>query len=113
MPSSAWRSPRHWSSWGFAVVAAASAGPELLRAVEGAAPDVVLTELHMPRLDGYGVLQALATLPGPLPVVVMSAAYSPEVHDTLLRGGAAAALAKTARLEEVARVLHAVGAASS
>lgn len=37
----------------------------------GAAPDVILLDLMMPRLDGRGFLERLAARPGPRPKVIV------------------------------------------
>lgn len=66
---------------GYAVVLAAD-GQAALEAAASQPPDLLLTDLRMPRLDGSGLIRALrATRPG-LPVVVMTG-YAPA-------GGAAA-----------------------
>ena len=47
---------------GYEVIEAAD-GVEALRRVREAAPDLVLVDIQMPRLDGYGVLRELRTDP--------------------------------------------------
>jgi CheY-like chemotaxis protein len=56
-------------------VEAAADGREALRAVAERPPDVVLLDLLMPGLDGFGVLEALRADPGwsRIPVVVLTA----------------------------------------
>lgn len=47
---------------GFEVVQA-SDGPEALRFAEGKAVDLVLTDVHMPGMDGISLIKALRALP--------------------------------------------------
>ncbi|MFW3172250.1 ATP-binding protein [Geodermatophilus sp. CPCC 206100] len=59
----------HWT------VRAVADGEEALAAVAAARPDVVLTDVMMPRLDGFGLLRALRADPATraLPVVMLTA----------------------------------------
>lgn len=63
---------------GFRVRSAAD-GHEALASIAADPPDLVLLDLNMPGMDGFGVLQALAArLDGrPVPVAVYSAAGDP------------------------------------
>ena len=62
---------------GFEVVAAAADGDEALAACNEHKPDALTLDLHMPGLDGLGVLRALrAGKAEPVPTVVVSA-FSP------------------------------------
>ena len=62
---------------GFDVVATAADGDEALAACNKHRPDALTLDLHMPGLDGLGVLRALrAGKAEPVPVVVVSA-FSP------------------------------------
>ncbi len=56
-------------------VMAASSGKSALELTEGTAPDLVLCDVTMPDLDGYGVLQALAKTPhlAEIPFIFVSA----------------------------------------
>jgi two-component system, chemotaxis family, protein-glutamate methylesterase/glutaminase len=64
---------------GFDVVATAADGDEALAACQAHRPDALTLDLHMPGMDGIGVLRALRTGRAvPVPVVVVSA-FSP-VH---------------------------------
>lgn len=60
---------------GYEVVIAPD-GQAALEAAREALPDLLLTDLRMPRLDGIGLIRALRTIAPALPVVVMTG-YAP------------------------------------
>lgn len=53
-------------------------GLEALQVLSQRPPDVVILDLKMPRLDGFGFLERLHGLPGPHPPVVVYAACDDE-----------------------------------
>ena len=75
---------------GFEVVAAAADGDEALAACREHRPDAMTLDLHMPGMDGLGVLRALrAGKAAPVPVVVVSAfspAHGARAVDALAEG---------------------------
>jgi two-component system response regulator MprA len=74
-------------------------------------PDLVLTDLNMPRLDGRGLLaRVLSVLPG-TPVIVLSARASAEGGGASLETmGAAGFLVKPVRVDELlARINDLIG----
>src|SRR4051812_48571583 len=75
---------------GFDVVATAADGDEALAACNEHRPDALTLDLHMPGLDGLGVLRALrAGKAEPMPVVVVSAfspAHGARAVDALAEG---------------------------
>jgi two-component system, OmpR family, response regulator PrrA len=62
-------------------------GEVALRRVDQERPDVILLDLMMPVLDGWGVLEALKDRPDRPPVVVVTAAESPANVDRAQRLG--------------------------
>ena len=52
-------SAQPWEDWGFVLAGAARDGLEALRLVRERLPDLVLTDIRMPGLDGLGLLEAL------------------------------------------------------
>jgi CheY-like chemotaxis protein len=58
---------------GYEVITAADGREALLRIAEGA-PDIVLTDIEMPELDGIGLIDAIRSTPriAGLPIVVIS-----------------------------------------
>jgi two-component system chemotaxis response regulator CheB len=75
---------------GFDVVATAADGDEALEACRAHRPDAMTLDLHMPGMDGIGVLRALAAgKAAPVPVVVVSAfspAHGARAVDALAEG---------------------------
>ena len=77
---------------------------------EAYAPDLVLLDLHMPEMDGFGVMEALSTRVPPghyVPILVLTADASASAKQRALRGGAKDFLAKPFDTAEVlARVAN-------
>jgi CheY-like chemotaxis protein len=80
------------SGEGHSVIAAANG----LAAVErlGEAPDVIVCDILMPGLDGYGLLGLLARRESAIPVVIASADIHASTQDKCRELGAAAFVAK-------------------
>ena len=82
-------------------------GEEALRAVAERQPDVVLTDVMMPRVDGFQLLRALRSDPDTrhIPVIMLTARAGQEASVEGLEAGADDYLAKPFRADElVARV---------
>ena len=90
------------------VIAEASDGQEAIRLVEKHEPQVVLTDIAMPGLNGLEVTRHLADKFPKVRVIVLSM-YSDEEHVYLaLRAGAAGYLLKGAAREELELAIRAV-----
>ncbi|MFC8434000.1 response regulator [Streptomyces sp. NPDC057253] len=90
------------------VVAEAANGEELLAAVARTSPDVVVTDLAMPGLDGAAATRALAGL-DPCPgVLVLTMHEDDEALFAALRAGARGYLLKDADRAEIVRAVLAV-----
>jgi DNA-binding NarL/FixJ family response regulator len=93
----------------FQVMARCSDGEEALAAAETHQPDVLVLDVRMPRLDGLGVLRALAARKSPVRVVLLTAEVNDnEVLEAIRLGACAIVLKETASQN----LLHAVRAAS-
>ncbi|HET6392937.1 MAG TPA: ATP-binding protein [Blastococcus sp.] len=91
----------HW------VVRTTANGEEALRAVAERRPDVVLTDVMMPRIDGFELLRALRADPATrqIPVIMLTARAGQEASVEGLEAGADDYLAKPFRADElIARV---------
>lgn len=90
------------------VVAEAADGTGVLDLVARHRPDVVLTDIQMPGLDGLAVTERVAALPDPPHVVVLTTFdLDANVH-TALRHGAAGFLVKDIAPRELTAAVHAV-----
>jgi two-component system nitrate/nitrite response regulator NarL len=78
------------------LVGEADSGAAALEAIAQFEPDVVLLDLRMPDLDGFGVLERLRALdPQPATrVVIVSASLDDDVEDSARAAGAAACIGK-------------------
>lgn len=90
------------------VVATADSGQGLLDAVELHHPDVVITDLSMPDLDGVAATRALRAL-DPAPGVLVLTMHEDDEHVfAALRAGAGGYLVKGADGDEIVRAVLAV-----
>jgi len=90
------------------VVAQAADGDEVVPAVQAHHPDVVLLDLHMPRMSGLAALAALAELPDPPGVIALTSFGTDETVVAAVRAGAAGFLAKDADPDAIADAVHRV-----
>ena len=89
---------------GFANIRLFADGVSALKAIEADQPDIILLDLHMPGLDGFGVLATLTRLVGPddfLPILVLTASVDREARTRAVGGGATDFLSKPLDGEEV------------
>lgn len=94
------------------VVAEAADGVEALDVLEDTEVDVLLLDLRMPRLDGIGVLTALAARDDAPPVLVLTTFDDDELVLAALSAGARGYLLKDVTLDELRhaiRTLHGGG----
>jgi CheY-like chemotaxis protein/anti-sigma regulatory factor (Ser/Thr protein kinase) len=83
-------------------------GDEALDLVVRQSPDVVLTDLQMPGIDGLALVEALRRNHGNLPVILMTAWGSEEIAVAALRAGAASYVPKKHLRQDLAPALEAV-----
>ena len=72
----------------------ANDGAEALEAYRAERPDCLLTDLLMPNLDGFGLIEAVRCEDAGLPIVVASADIQQTSHDRCHALGVAALLTK-------------------
>lgn len=90
------------------VVAEAANGDDLLAAVDRTAPDVVVTDLAMPGLDGTEATRALLARHASLGVLVLTMHEDDQALFGALRAGARGYLLKDADSAEIVRAVLAV-----
>ena len=88
-------------------VQTATDGAEALAAVDEQRPSLVLLDMRMPVLDGWGFARALATRGEALPIVVMTAAQDARRWADEI--GAAGYLAKPFELPDLLDVVERLG----
>lgn len=93
---------------GVELVATVGTGSELLAAVDQHRPDVVVTDLSMPDLDGVAATRALVRQHPALGVLVLTMHEDDEHVFAALRAGASGYLVKGADGDEIARAVFAV-----
>lgn len=72
----------------------AADGQEALALIGRNRPDLILTDLRMPGMDGLALLRAIQQLSPPMPVVIFTAYTSEATAEEALAAGAVAFLAK-------------------
>ncbi|MQY04741.1 response regulator transcription factor [Actinomadura macrotermitis] len=85
-------------------------GDEVAAAVARCAPDVVLMDVRMKRMDGAAATRLLRAQAGAPPVLVLTMFDDPEVVAAALAAGAAGFVLKDAPGEEIVQAVRAVAA---
>ena len=83
-------------------------GREALEVIERDDPDVVLTDLQMPEMDGLELVTRIRQSYSSVPVILMTAVGSEEVAAKALRAGAASYVPKKLLRETIGDALRAV-----
>jgi CheY-like chemotaxis protein/anti-sigma regulatory factor (Ser/Thr protein kinase) len=87
-------------------------GVEALTILERQRPDVVLTDMLMPEMDGLQLVQAIRTKYSLVPVILMTAHGSEDIAIQALQKGAASYVPKKSLARDLAETLEQVLAAS-
>lgn len=98
---------------GVNVIAEAGNGNELLSLLETVRPDVVVTDISMPGLDGIAALEQIRSRHPQIRIIVLSMHEEPELVRRCIAGGASAYLRKDADEFELASALQSVIATGS
>lgn len=93
---------------GFVVVAECADGDEVPAAVAEHAPDVVLMDLRMKRVDGIRATQAIQALDRTPPVLVLTTFDDDELLSGSIRAGAAGFVLKDSPAENLIRAVRTV-----
>ncbi|MFC0532748.1 response regulator transcription factor [Phytohabitans kaempferiae] len=91
-----------------AVVGEAADGAEVAAAVRSSAPDVVLMDIRMPRVDGLAATEALRRRPESPEVIVLTTFHADEYVLRALRAGASGFLLKDTPPAEILRAVRRV-----
>jgi len=87
---------------GFEVVGEASDGAEALARAPEAAPEVILLDLNMPRMNGLQTLPPLRAILPDAKVIVLTSGQASDERERALRAGAHGFLAKPASIFRLA-----------
>lgn len=98
---------------GFDVVAECDDGDGVPAAVAEHAPDLVVMDLRMRRVDGIAATRALRAVDDPPPVLVLTTFDDDELLSGALRAGAAGFCLKDTPADDLVRAAHAVAAGDS
>jgi len=85
-------------------------GGEAVELARRLSPDVVITDLTLPRIDGLGVTRAIARAGLPVRVLVMTDHDTDEDVLAAIAAGAAGYLCKDAPADELVAAVHAIAA---
>lgn len=101
------------SRFGFEVVGELPDGAGVVEAVAALAPDVVVMDVRMPRVDGVEATRRLRERSAAPPVLVLTTFEDEEILAGALRAGAAGFLLKGVPAEDLQRAVRAVAAGDS
>jgi signal transduction histidine kinase/DNA-binding response OmpR family regulator len=75
---------RQLQLWGLEVETMPSGRDAIAHARERAAPDLVITDMHMPEMDGVAVARTLEAIPAwrDVPIVLLTSGFMPSAQDT-------------------------------
>src|SRR6266536_1104289 len=86
---------------------------EVPAAIDRYAPDVVLMDIRMPKLDGLAATELLRARPDPPEVIVLTTFHADEYVLRALRAGASGFLLKDTRPTEILQAISRVAAAET
>ncbi|MDT9000900.1 response regulator transcription factor [Paucibacter sp. APW11] len=92
------------------IIGEASDGAEALELIAAEQPDVILSDMRMPRLDGLGLIRALAARALKIPVVLLTTFDDAAAFDEAARAGAKGFLLKAISPETLVQALKDVAA---
>ena len=85
-------------------------GQHGLEVLEGLEPDAIITDINMPRLDGFGFIDAVRQTDKhkTVPILVLTTESSPELKARARAAGATGWIVKPFDPEKLVRALHLV-----
>ena len=90
------------------IVGEAGNGAEAMERIPTLMPDIVLSDMRMPRLDGLGLIRALAARALAVPVVLLTTFDDAAVFDEAVRAGARGFLLKAISPDTLVQALREV-----
>jgi DNA-binding NarL/FixJ family response regulator len=92
------------------LVGEAADGVQALERIQAEPPDVVLSDMRMPRLDGIGLIRALAARQLAVPVLLLTTFDDRDAFDEATRAGAKGFLLKAISMDTLADAVREVAA---
>lgn len=89
-----------WNDWGFEVTAQAADGIEALEKIKENKPDVVLSDIRMPRMDGVELMQALNKDYPEIKIIILSGYSDFEYLNNAIKNNIAEYLLKPTDIDE-------------
>jgi CheY-like chemotaxis protein len=100
---------KQWLEMSGAQVTAMASASEALKTLDESTPEVLLSDLGMPDMDGYTLMRAVrARAPehgGNVPAIALSGYATPEDRERALSAGFQLHMAKPLKLDEVVRAI--------
>lgn len=92
----------------FEVVGTATNGRELIKVVRQLEPDVVVTDISMPELNGFDASVKLLALLPDLKIIFLTVSDDPDVVANVIRAGVKGYLLKSSAVSELRQAIEAV-----
>lgn len=89
------------SSLGHEVVAVAATGRELVEACHNELPDLIITDIRMPELDGLDAVREITVSQQPVPAIIVSGFHDNEYIERAQQGCVLAYLVKPVRASDL------------
>ena len=96
---------RHLSEAGYEIVTA-NDGQEGVEKIKSESPDLVISDLLMPNLDGFGLLEAVKSQGLGVPVLVVSADIQETSREKVMFLGAKGILSKPPQKDDLLKVVE-------
>ena len=93
---------------GLEIVGEANDGADAIERIPDLMPDIILSDMRMPRLDGLGLIRALAARALAIPVVLLTTFDDAAVFDEAVRAGAKGFLLKAISPDTLVQALREV-----
>ncbi len=87
------------------VVLTATDGADGIEKLQRNTISVVVTDLEMPKMDGFGLLAHMTSTYPDIPVIILTAHGSPESVKAVLEGGGSGLINKPVKIDKLARVI--------
>ena len=95
-----------WKEWGFEVAGQAENGEEAVRMIGETHPDVVLSDIRMPKMDGIELMQYLHENNPEIKIIILSGYNDVEYLNMAIRNQVTEYLLKPTDIDEFETLFH-------